>query len=146
MPDKYCETCGKPFHVKPPIYNPYYNIYFCSSECENVYRGKRAAEREAYIKKELSKSKYALNTQVDGDHYKKYKIQPIEYIEANNLPFIEGAIVKYITRWQDKGGKKDLEKIKHFCDILIDYVNCGMRIVKNGSDTTACSCASKPRP
>jgi hypothetical protein len=60
-----------------------------------------------------------LDVQVDGDHYKKLKIQPIEYIMANELGFPEGSIVKYITRWRDKGGVKDLEKIKHFCDILI---------------------------
>jgi hypothetical protein len=62
----------------------------------------------------------ALNVQVGGDHYKKMKIQPIEYIHANNLPFIEGNIVKYITRWREKNGLKDLEKVKHYVDLLID--------------------------
>lgn len=62
----------------------------------------------------------SLNVQVQGDHYKNLKIQPVEYIHANNLPFIEGNIVKYITRWRDKDGIKDLEKIKHFVDILIE--------------------------
>ena len=61
----------------------------------------------------------ALNVQVGGDHYKKHKIQPIEYIHANNLPFIEGNIVKYITRWREKNGIKDLEKVKHYVDLLI---------------------------
>jgi len=58
--------------------------------------------------------------QVGGEHYKKHKIQPIEFIHANNLPFIEGNIVKYITRWRDKNGIKDLEKVKHYVDLLID--------------------------
>lgn len=62
----------------------------------------------------------ALAVQVGGDHYKKLKIQPVEYIHANNLPFIEGCIIKYATRWRDKGGVKDLEKIKHFADLLIE--------------------------
>lgn len=62
----------------------------------------------------------ALDVQVCGGHYKALKIQPIEYIHANNLPFIEGSVVKYITRWREKGGKKDLEKIKHFVDLLIE--------------------------
>jgi hypothetical protein len=62
----------------------------------------------------------ALNVQVGGDHYKKMKIQPIEFIHANNLPFIEGNIVKYITRWREKNGLKDLEKVKHYVDLLID--------------------------
>jgi hypothetical protein len=57
------------------------------------------------------------------DHYKKRAIQPIEYIHANNLPFIEGNVVKYITRWREKGGRKDLEKIKHYVDLLIELEN-----------------------
>lgn len=62
----------------------------------------------------------ALHTQVGGDHYKGKKIQPIEYIHANNLNFCEGSVVKYITRWREKGGLKDLEKIKHYIDLLIE--------------------------
>lgn len=62
----------------------------------------------------------ALETQVAGSHYKDLKIQPVEYIHANNIPFIEGSIIKYATRWRDKGGIKDLEKIKHFVDLLIE--------------------------
>ena len=58
--------------------------------------------------------------QVAGDHYKKLKIQPIEYILANEMQFCEGAIIKYISRWRDKGGVEDLRKIKHFCDFLIE--------------------------
>lgn len=62
----------------------------------------------------------ATNKQVGGDHYKKCKIQPIEYIHANGLDFFQGNIVKYITRFRHKNGKQDLEKIKHYCDLLID--------------------------
>lgn len=62
----------------------------------------------------------ATNKQVGGDHYKKCKIQPIEYIHANGLGFIEGCIVKYISRWRDKGGLEDIRKIKHYCDLLIE--------------------------
>ena len=70
----------------------------------------------------------SLNRQVSGDHYKKRKIQPIEYILANNLDFCEGNVVKYITRWRDKGGTKDLRKIQHYIDFLIEEeekVQCG---------------------
>lgn len=62
----------------------------------------------------------ALDTQVDGDHYKTLAIQPVEYIHANGLPFIEGSVVKYVSRWRSKGGIKDLEKARHFIDMLID--------------------------
>lgn len=59
--------------------------------------------------------------QVAGSHYQKMKIQPIEYIMANQLGFCEGAIVKYISRWRDKGnGIDDLRKIKQFCDFIIE--------------------------
>ena len=60
-----------------------------------------------------------LETQIGGDHYKNRAIQPVEYIHANGLGYCEGAIVKYITRWRDKGGREDLEKIKHYVDLLI---------------------------
>lgn len=60
-----------------------------------------------------------LDVQVAGQHYKTKAIQPIEYIHANNLNYSEGAIVKYITRWRDKNGFEDLEKIKHYVDLLI---------------------------
>ena len=58
--------------------------------------------------------------QEGGSHYKGRAIQPIQYIHANKLPFIEGSIVKYITRWKDKGGVQDLLKIKHYVDLLIE--------------------------
>ena len=56
----------------------------------------------------------SLETQIAGQHYKNQKIQPIEYILENKLPFIEGNIVKYITRWREKGGIEDLKKVKHY--------------------------------
>lgn len=61
----------------------------------------------------------ALEIQVGGDHYQKKAIQPVEYIHANGLGFCEGNIVKYVSRWKDKGGIKDLEKARHYLDILI---------------------------
>lgn len=63
----------------------------------------------------------ALGTQVDGDHYKKLGIQPIEYIRANGLGYEEANVVKYITRHASKGGRKDLEKAKHYIDLLIEW-------------------------
>jgi hypothetical protein len=62
----------------------------------------------------------ALSTQVGGSHYKTLRIQPIEYIHANGIPFAEGNVIKYVTRWRDKGGIRDLEKAKHFIELLID--------------------------
>lgn len=62
----------------------------------------------------------ALQVQVGGSHYKDCKIQPIEFIHANNLNFSEGSIVKYITRYKNKNGKQDLLKIKHYVDLIIE--------------------------
>jgi hypothetical protein len=60
-----------------------------------------------------------LDVQVGGGHYKDLKIQPIEYIHANNLGYCEANVVKYISRWKSKGGLQDLEKVKHYVDLLI---------------------------
>ena len=68
----------------------------------------------------MSTPESALTKQVAGNHYKDLKIQPIEYIHANNLPFAEGSVVKYVSRWRSKGGIKDLEKAKHFIELLIE--------------------------
>jgi hypothetical protein len=72
----------------------------------------------AVVAKQLAPS--ALAVQQGGDHYKKLKIQPIEFIHANGIPFAEGSVIKYVTRWRDKGGIKDLEKARHFLDLLIE--------------------------
>ncbi len=61
-----------------------------------------------------------LEVQVGGGHYKDMPIQPVEYIHKNNLGFIEGCIIKYITRYREKNGVEDLKKIKHFVDLLIE--------------------------
>jgi hypothetical protein len=61
----------------------------------------------------------ALNKQVSGDHYKDKGIQPIIYIHANNLGFCEGNVVKYVTRWREKGGEADLRKAIHYIELLI---------------------------
>lgn len=62
----------------------------------------------------------ALSVQVGGGHYKDKAIQPVEYITANKMSFLEGCIVKRITRWRDKNGFEDLEKIKHEVDLIIE--------------------------
>ena len=62
----------------------------------------------------------ALDVQVGGNHYKDLPIQPIEYIHANGIPFAEGCIIKYVTRWRSKGGLDDLRKAQHFLHMLIE--------------------------
>jgi len=62
--------------------------------------------------------------QFGGNHYKTLAIQPWDYIIQNNLGFLEGNVIKYITRWKDKEGVQDLKKARHFLDKLIE-VNGG---------------------
>lgn len=60
-----------------------------------------------------------LEKQVGGDHYKDLAIQPVEYCERNRLGMCASNVVKYVTRYKSKGGKQDLEKAKHFIDLLL---------------------------
>jgi hypothetical protein len=75
----------------------------------------------------LAPSKFsALSTQVGGSHYKNNIIQPVEYIMANKLTYLEGNVVKRITRWRNKNGLEDLLKIKHEIDLIIELE--GLRV------------------
>lgn len=58
--------------------------------------------------------------QIGGDHYKEKTIQPWDFIAANQLGYFEGNIVKYVSRWRDKGGINDLKKARHYLDKLIE--------------------------
>lgn len=62
----------------------------------------------------------ALERQVAGSHYKDLPIQPVEYIYANALGYFEGNVIKYISRWRKKNGLADLEKAKHYIELLIE--------------------------
>lgn len=62
---------------------------------------------------------HPLKQQVGGSHYKSLAIQPVEYAMANGIGFMEGSVIKYVTRWRDKGGLADLRKARHFLDMLI---------------------------
>jgi hypothetical protein len=61
-----------------------------------------------------------LEVQVDGNHYKAMKIQPVEFIHANGIPYLEGNVIKYVSRWRNKNGLADLEKAKHYIELLIE--------------------------
>jgi len=65
---------------------------------------------------------HAIDKQVGGDHYKKLKIQPIEYALANDLGICEHAVVKYVSRWKDKNGVEDIKKAIHYLEILLERI------------------------
>jgi hypothetical protein len=62
----------------------------------------------------------AKGVQVGGGHYRRFAIQPVEFIHRNGLGYIEGNCIKYLCRWREKGGLQDLEKVKHYIDLLIE--------------------------
>lgn len=63
----------------------------------------------------------SLEVQVGGNHYKELPIQPVQYIYENGIGYFEGNVIKYVTRWRSKGGLADLEKAKHYIEMLIDF-------------------------
>lgn len=64
----------------------------------------------------------ALDKQVGGNHYATMKIQPVEFITANNLTFLEGNVVKYISRHHAKNGADDVKKAIHYCELILKTV------------------------
>ena len=63
-------------------------------------------------------------SQVGGHHYKDKAMQPWDIIDAWELNFYAGNVVKYILRYRHKDGLKDLQKARHYIDKLIeDYAD-----------------------
>lgn len=72
------------------------------------------------IREDYQSKPSSLTVQEGGDHYKTLKIQPVEYIVANGLDFLEGNVVKYITRHKQKNGAQDIKKVIHYCNLILD--------------------------
>ena len=60
----------------------------------------------------------AFDKQVGGDHYKQFKIQPMEFSMANNLNACQHTAIKYICRYKFKRGHEDLNKAIHTLELL----------------------------
>lgn len=73
------------------------------------------AQHKATLEKES-----ALKAQEGGSHYKDLAIQPVEFIHANNIGYMEGNVIKYLVRWRNKNGIQDLKKARHYIDLLIE--------------------------
>jgi len=65
----------------------------------------------------------AKDKQVGGNHYKKMNVEVYEFCMVNNIPFVEGNIIKYVCRYKDKGGLDDLNKAKHYLEMLIESMS-----------------------
>lgn len=89
----------------------------------------------------------ALQHQEGGSHYKDMPTQPVEFIHRNGIGFIEGCVIKYVTRWKSKDGIKDLRKARHFLELLIELesgkdVACPITAPADRSAATEPRCAS----
>jgi len=91
-----------------------------SRESHEQYMARRSAEEDLINKERFSKTK-ATDNQVGGDHYKDCVIQPVEYIIKNKLDFLEGNVVKYITRHRTKGQEEDIRKVIHYCELILQH-------------------------
>ena len=92
---------------------------FCSTCIAENKLQEEIMEEQRLGGKKIAIVKEPTEKQVGGDHYASQKIQPIDYIQANDLGFEEGNIVKYITRHKLKNGKEDVEKALHYCELLL---------------------------
>ena len=61
-----------------------------------------------------------MSDNIKPSHYTNCAIQPLDYIWANNLDFMEGNIIKYVTRHKAKNGREDLEKALFYLEALMD--------------------------
>jgi len=58
--------------------------------------------------------------QVGGDHYRKFKIHPAEFITKNEIGFLAGCVITRLCRYKSKDGRKDLEKAIHEIELLME--------------------------
>ena len=62
---------------------------------------------------------HSTNRQVGGSHY-QLAIQPIDYIMDNGLDYMQGNVIKYVTRYKNKNGIDDLRKAAHYIEMMIE--------------------------
>ena len=62
----------------------------------------------------------SLDKQHGGSHYKKFKIQPAEFINENKLLFAEGNAIKYICRHSAKGKEEDIKNAIHYLEMILE--------------------------
>lgn len=76
------------------------------------------------LRKQYAAKRAASLRQVNGNHYKNFKMQPAEFIHKNGIGFLEGNVIKYVCRHRAKHGRKgyvDLEKARHYIDLLLEW-------------------------
>lgn len=59
--------------------------------------------------------------QIGGSHYKEWQIQPAEFCSRNNIPFLEGCVIKRCVRHRLKNGAEDIRKAIHELRLILKY-------------------------
>lgn len=80
-------------------------------------------ERKESVRQQIRDSLQKLKAndrQEGGTHYQNKAIQPWDYIISNNIGYLEGNVIKYVSRWKEKHGLEDLKKARHYLDKLIE--------------------------
>lgn len=80
-----------------------------------------AAQASGGAKEKCSTPSSAWDVQIGGDHYKQFQIQPMQFALENKLDAAQQNVIKYIMRHSFKNGKQDLEKAKHYIDLMIEF-------------------------
>ena len=91
---------------------------------EATYNNKGLMNRDKYFNETGhygSDEEIAKREQIGGTHYNNKKIQPIDYILENKLPYCEGNVVKYVTRHKEKNGAEDIKKAIHYLRFILAY-------------------------
>ena len=104
--------------------NPDYDRGMSRESHEQYMARKLKQDKEEYQERMKGTYEYeygkATDKQVGGSHYKDCAIQPVDYIVENNLDFLEGNVVKYITRHRTKGGIEDIKKVIHYAELILE--------------------------
>ena len=61
-----------------------------------------------------------LDMQEGGDHYKDMTIQPVEFILANKIQFLDGCVIKRVCRHRAKNGAEDIRKAIHELNLILE--------------------------
>ena len=84
----------------------------------DVESGQWLCTEPKLIVKEIPES--ALSIQEGGSHYKSMAIQPVEFITKNSIPYLEGNVIKYVSRHSAKNGIEDIKKAIHYLQLIAE--------------------------
>ena len=124
----YCKNCGA-YHAPEDEHLPsgVEGTCFLGTRRGDGYDGpERMVPRDVRTDHEKLCDDEARVPRIDPDanvknpqHYSQYKIEPITFIEENQIPYSEGNVIKYICRWRQKDGVRDLKKAREYIDLMI---------------------------